>query len=88
MKAWGVWTTRTLPAGKLGRGEPFIHQAIPGKVLTDQRFVSLAGGNARICGLTVSDEHWCWGVNNRGVFGPAVPSGWVSVPVRVQIPDL
>lgn len=83
-----AWCWGHAGAGKLGLGEPFVHQAVPGKVLTEQRFVSLAGGNARICGLTASDELWCWGANNRGVFGPTVLSGWVSIPVRVQIPDL
>ncbi len=68
--AW-CWGDNT--ASQLGTGSTAPRGSLPAPVLTNQRFVTLATSSIRTCGLTVTDEVWCWG------------SGHGNVPVRVPV---
>jgi hypothetical protein len=66
--------------GQLGLGVRGGLRAEPTPVLTDQRFVELQVTSGT-CGLTASDDVWCWGPDHP-------PLGMTPTPTRVPIPDL
>lgn len=59
---------------------------IPVRVVTDQRFTTLAMGRFHSCGLTARGEIWCWGSGRTGTL-PEGAAARLSVPRRSPRPS-
>jgi len=70
--------------GRLGTGDGSEEtRPAPQAVAGDLDFVSLSVGDTHTCGVTTSDEGYCWGLNTYGKLGaPIGPSS--AVPVAVS----
>lgn len=73
------------PFGALGIGanpSDVPYSAAPLEIAGDHRWSVLTYGEYHVCGLTTSQEAWCWGINNRGQLGDGTLSDR-NAPVRV-----
>ena len=73
------------PFGALGIGanpSDVPYSAEPREIAGNHRWSVLAYGEYHVCGLTTSQEAWCWGINNRGQLGDGTLTDRY-VPVRV-----
>ncbi|HEX6643868.1 MAG TPA: hypothetical protein VF037_04280 [Gemmatimonadales bacterium] len=80
-RAW-CWGEGRL--GQLGDGTAVTRDE-PRQVLSDQRFLSLAGYWSTTCGITADRSLWCWGQNQAGTHGGLFGNGDLApslVPVR------
>ena len=70
--------------GQLGNGGR-ADSAVPVPVAGALRFATLRSAFALAsCGATAGDDVWCWGVNDRGLWGNGEDSGQSSIPQRVD----
>jgi alpha-tubulin suppressor-like RCC1 family protein len=77
---WGQNTS-----GKLGTGSVGGQQLTPVLVNTTERFKAIVAGRETACGISTSDELWCWGDNTYGQLGDGTTTG-SAVPVKVVAP--
>jgi alpha-tubulin suppressor-like RCC1 family protein/pimeloyl-ACP methyl ester carboxylesterase len=73
--------------GERGDGTTEGARAIPGPVMGGHSFRSVSAGYAHGCGITTSEEAFCWGENRGGQLGVPSVSVISTVPVRVVSPD-
>ncbi len=79
--------------GQLGRipsgsasDSTLANPALPAPVQTALRFGQVAVGAGHSCGLTATDEVWCWGGNSSGGLGQPPQVTRSPSPVRVVLP--
>jgi alpha-tubulin suppressor-like RCC1 family protein len=71
-------------SGQLGQNDT-VERHVPTELVTDLRFVSIASGNAHLCGIDDVGSVYCWGANDRGQLGQGDLEGRL-VPTRVTLP--
>ena len=78
-----AWCWGVAYDGQLGFAQGTENSFLPMAVAGGHRFVQLAAGYHRVCGLDTDGLAWCWGSNYRGTLGD---TGRVSslTPVPVQ----
>ena len=70
-------------SGQLGRSPDELDQsAVPLKIPTHLKFVSLTAGGTHVCGLATDSLAYCWGSNNAGQLGIASENS-SDIPRRV-----
>jgi alpha-tubulin suppressor-like RCC1 family protein len=72
--------------GAPGNGAAGAPQSRPGPVAGGLSFRSMQAGSRHSCGLTVTDDLYCWGYGRGGALGDETGSD-SSVPVRVRAPS-
>lgn len=73
------------PFGALGIGSSpseVPYSPVPVEIAGDHRWSAISYGEYHVCGLTTSQEAWCWGINNRGQLGDGTLTDRYA-PVRV-----
>ena len=70
--------------GQLGNGETMATQSVPVRVAVDDAFRTIVMTEHAACGLTQSDEVWCWGDNiNAGLGVPKDDVPTSPTPIRL-----
>jgi alpha-tubulin suppressor-like RCC1 family protein len=69
----GVAVTNTICNG--GDSTTFACASRPTPVTTTFKFLSISAGERHTCAITTNREAYCWGANDQGQLGSAVPEG-------------
>ena len=77
-------------AGEIGDGLDTSQGDVftPHKVVGNHQFITLAIGAQHVCGITSTDETWCWGYNGSGQLTDVSPVGidmYTATPVRLAL---
>ncbi len=73
-------------SGQLGNGTFNSSSGVPVPVSDGHTFTSVSAGNTHTCGVTTSDETFCWGYNFFGQLGNGTCDTSFT-PVRISAPD-
>ncbi|MBN2161228.1 MAG: hypothetical protein JW807_17705 [Spirochaetes bacterium] len=71
--------------GMVGNGSTMLKVPVPALVYGNHKFKSLDAGYCITCGLTESDEFYCWGHNGYGQFGNGPAKYATSIPVPAAV---
>jgi len=77
------WGTRS--AGRLGDGNDKSYSTVPVLVQGGLAFRSVSAGDAHTCGVSTSNEVYCWGLNGNGRLGVGGQLSWSTVPVVIEV---
>jgi alpha-tubulin suppressor-like RCC1 family protein len=81
---WGANFWGQLGTGRRGDGH---WENTPARVVGDLRFRTIAAGEYYTCGIATNDASYCWGMNQAGQLGAALPPSFVStVPHPIAVP--
>jgi alpha-tubulin suppressor-like RCC1 family protein len=69
--------------GQVGDGTMINNRSTPVAVSGGRQFRQVSAGGAHTCGVTTSDEAFCWGVNGYGQLGDSSTASQRLTPSRV-----